>query len=136
MVLGGLLAGGLLGGGLAGCGGATSSGAASTPPPTVPTTSAVPPAAGTSPAGPARTVVVTGRRIRPAPSTVDLARGQTLRLTLTVDRDDRLHAHGLEVERDVRAGRPVTVDLTATTTGAFEVELHDPPLRLFTIAVR
>ncbi|HET7475588.1 MAG TPA: hypothetical protein VFJ97_06130 [Dermatophilaceae bacterium] len=101
-----------------------------------PTTSRTSTATTTTPQGPVRTVVVTGRKISPPPETVDLRVGQTLTLTLTVNHDDRLHAHGFDVEEKVTAGRPLTVALTAEQPGVYEVELHDPELRLFEVAIR
>jgi hypothetical protein len=67
---------------------------------------------------------------------VDLAVGQTLTLTVTSDHDDQLHAHGFEVERDLKAGTPTVVALKGTVPGVYEVELHHPPLKLLSVAVR
>lgn len=81
-------------------------------------------------------VTVTGTTVTPPPAQVDLAVGQTLELVVTSDHDDQLHAHGFEVAAELRAGTPSTVRLTATETGVFEVETHEPALTLLTVAVR
>lgn len=82
-------------------------------------------------------ITITGREVSPAPSTLDLARGEKLRLVITADQDMELHAHGLgEVEAELIAGQPVTIELSTGSTGQFEVETHDPNLRLLLVAVR
>ncbi len=72
----------------------------------------------------------------PAPTTVDLAVGQTLTVVVTSDQDNELHAHGFEVKADLKAGQPSTITLTGTTPGRFGVETHHPSLTLLTVAVR
>ena len=72
----------------------------------------------------------------PAPATIDLKVGETLTLVVTSDHDDEIHAHGFEVEGELKAGTPSTVTITGTDPGLFEVETHEPPLRLMMIAVR
>jgi plastocyanin len=79
---------------------------------------------------------VTGSAVTPAPAQVDLPVGQTLTLVVTSDHDDQLHAHGFEVEEDIKAGVPATIALTGKDPGVYEVELHHPALTLLTVAVR
>ncbi|HYQ32168.1 MAG TPA: hypothetical protein VEQ83_03075 [Lapillicoccus sp.] len=79
---------------------------------------------------------MTGSTITPAPTQVDLPVGQTLTLVVTSDHDDQLHAHGFEVEEDIKAGVPATIALTGKDPGVYEVELHHPALTLLTVAVR
>lgn len=113
---------------------ADSSGSATTPPSAKsPTT---PPAAGDTPAGRTIKVTIAGKKVSPAPTTVDLEIGEKLTLVITSDHDDELHAHGFDVEGHLRAGTPSTVTLTGTQAGLYEVETHEPPLRLMMIAVR
>jgi len=81
-------------------------------------------------------VTVTGSNVTPAPAQVDLPVGQTLTLVVTSDHDDELHAHGFEVETELKAGVPATVTLTGKDPGVFEVETHHPALTLLTVAVR
>src|SRR5689334_12724050 len=73
-------------------------------------------------------VTVNGKLVTPAPTRVRIALGQTLRLVVTADHDDELHAHGFEVERELKAGVPLTLDLTTKEPGLYEVELHHPEL--------
>jgi hypothetical protein len=81
-------------------------------------------------------VTVKGKEVTPAPETVNIAVGQSLTVAVTSDHDDTLHAHGFEVEEDIKAGQRVEVTVKGAQTGVFEFELHHPELRLFQVAVR
>lgn len=89
-----------------------------------------------SPAQRTVTVTVTGSRVTPAPRTVELAVGETMTLTVTSDHADQLHVHGFDIEKELPAGTPVSVELTGESPGVYEVETHHPELRLLKIAVR
>ena len=101
--------------------------------------------AATSPATPSSTkpegrrfvVTVQGKKITPAPATLNLAVGESLTVVVTSDHDDQLHSHGFnDLEEDVTAGKPLEVKVTGAETGVFEFELHHPELLLFKVAVR
>jgi len=81
-------------------------------------------------------VTVTGKTVTPAPAQVELPVGSTLELVVTSDHDDELHAHGFDEEATLKAGVPTTLRLTAKEPGRYEVETHEPPLTLLTVAVR
>ncbi len=87
---------------------------------------------------PVRTLVVSvrGNQVSPAPSRVSLARGQTLRVVITSDRDDTVHAHGFDVEKPLVAARPTTLLLTGGAPGQYEIETHHLGLRLLVVLVR
>ncbi|HET7399997.1 MAG TPA: hypothetical protein VFJ94_15890 [Intrasporangium sp.] len=95
---------------------------------------------GASPATPGaavtRTVTITGSRVDPAPSQVELAAGDRLVLVVTSDHDDELHAHGFDVSAALKAGVAATVTLSGATPGVYDVETHEPALTLLTVAVR
>ena len=44
--------------------------------------------------------------------------------------------HGFEVEREAKAGQPVAIVLTGGESGLYEVETHQPELRLLQLLVR
>lgn len=120
---------------VAGCGGSADSPAAQG------ASASAPGASGTAtPSAPAggRTLAVriTGKQVDPAPAEVQVAPGQTLTLTVTSDHDDELHAHGFEVEQELKAGVPTTVQLRTDLPGSYEVETHHPALRLLSVVVR
>lgn len=82
-------------------------------------------------------VTVAGTTVTPAPAQVDLRIGEALDLTVTIDHDDELHAHGFgDLEAELKAGVRTTVRLVGTESGVFEVETHEPALTLLTVAVR
>ena len=126
---------------LAGCSGGSPTPAADTTPttsasPSTSATSSTPSATTSTSTGRTIAITVTGSTITPAPTQVDLPVGQTLTLVVTSDHDDQLHAHGFEVEEDIKAGVPATIALTGKDPGVYEVELHHPALTLLTVAVR
>ena len=82
------------------------------------------------------TVDVRGGRVEPAPARVEVDPGTQVRLVLTSDADNELHVHGVELERAVTANQPLTVTFIADQAGVYDVELHDPQLLLFKLAVR
>lgn len=90
----------------------------------------------TSAAGRSLRVTITGRTVTPAPSQAQVKPGETLTLVVTSDHDDELHAHGFEVEEELKAGVPTTVALKTDLPGVYEVETHHPPLRLLSVAVQ
>ena len=95
-----------------------------------------PAASSSSAAGRTLRVTITGRTVTPAPSQVQVKPGETLTLVVTSDHDDELHAHGFQVEKELKAGVPTTVVLKTDLPGVYEVETHHPPLRLLSVAVQ
>ncbi len=81
-------------------------------------------------------ISISERKVKPAPDRIKLAKGELLRLNITSDRDDSLHIHGFEIERELFAGRPALIELRGGPPGLYEVETHNPPLRLLQLEVR
>lgn len=81
-------------------------------------------------------VSVRDGKVRPAPRRVEVGQGETVRLVVTSDVDDQIHVHGYEVEADLEAGRPTSVEFRADTPGVFEVETHEDGLELVQLEVR
>ena len=119
---------------------ASSTSSTSTAPAEASTSVSPPPSTTTPPAsdlgGRTLEVIVTGRQVEPAPSTVSLGVGDRLTLVVTSDHDDTLHIHGFDVEKPLTAGRATSVTLTGKQPGVYEVETHHPELRLLKIAVK
>jgi plastocyanin len=89
-----------------------------------------------TPAGKRITITINGKDVTPAPETVAVEVGETLTLVVTSDHDDEIHAHGFEVEGELKAGKASTITLTGEQPGVYEVETHHPALRLLMVAVR
>jgi hypothetical protein len=133
----GLLAGLVLALALGGCASGDDSDAASTSSPSAKT-------GGSTTSGEATeteqavevSVAVTDGKVEPKPRRVEVAKDSQVRLIVTSDVDDELHVHGYEVEAELEAGRPTTVELVADQTGIFEVETHESELELLQLEVR
>ena len=82
------------------------------------------------------TVSVRDGKVTPKPRRVEVPLGDQVRLQVTSDVDDELHVHGYEVEADLEAGRPTTVEFVADQSGIFEVETHESDLELLQLEVR
>ncbi|MFK3734326.1 hypothetical protein ACI2LJ_29125 [Streptomyces sp. NPDC088090] len=105
----------------------------STPPSPPP---ASPPASDPTPAGRTLDIRVTGSTVTPAPSRVELRKGERITLRVTSDRADTVHVHGYDREAALTPGTPATLGLTADRTGLFEVETHESGLVLTQLVVR
>jgi plastocyanin len=81
-------------------------------------------------------VTIAGGQVDPPPARVDVRVGQTVRITVTSDEPDKLHVHGYDIETELAAGQPATVELVADQPGLFEVETHEQALQLFQLVVQ
>ena len=66
-------------------------------------------------------------KLTPSGQKLDVKVGQTVRLTVTSDADDEIHAHtgGDGYELKVKAGQPATGEFVLSSPGSFEVESHN-----------
>ncbi|MFF9504300.1 hypothetical protein [Streptomyces sp. NPDC014656] len=109
----------------------------STPPsPPATSSSTVDPDPASTPAGRTLDIRVTGSTVTPAPSRVELRKGERITLRVTSDRADTVHVHGYDREAALAPGTPATLALTADRTGLFEVETHESGLVLTQLVVR
>jgi Flp pilus assembly protein TadG len=81
-------------------------------------------------------VAVKDGKVEPPTHRVDVKVGQKVRLTVTSDQDDELHIHGVDIEKPLHAGRPLTVEFAENQSGVFEVETHESNLQLVQLEVR
>ena len=94
--------------------------------------SSSPTASSPSTSAPAAAAVVTldiaikDHQVSPNGEKVNVAKGQTVKMTVTSDSDDEIHAHtgGEGFELEVKAGKPATGEFVASQAGSFEVESH------------
>jgi cobalamin biosynthesis protein CbiD len=81
-------------------------------------------------------VAVTDGKVEPKPRRIEVAKDSQVRLIVTSDVDDAVHVHGYEIEAELEAGRPTTVEFVADQSGIFEVETHESELELLQLEVR
>jgi plastocyanin len=81
-------------------------------------------------------VAITDGSVDTAEDSVEVAVGETVRLTVTSDVDDEVHVHGVEQTAELSAGSPTTLEFSPTEPGVYEVETHESGLLLFQLIVR
>ncbi|WP_043223859.1 hypothetical protein [Streptomyces sp. NRRL F-5193] len=89
-----------------------------------------------TPTGRTLDIRVTGSTVTPAPSRVELKKGERITLRVTSDRPDTVHVHGYDREATLTPGTPAALTLTADRAGLFEVETHESGLVLTQLVVR
>lgn len=81
-------------------------------------------------------ITVTGKKVTPQPRMVNISVGESLTVTVTSDHDNTLHAHGFDIEQPVKAGQRLDITVRGAQPGVYDIELHNPELRLLQVAVR
>ena len=81
-------------------------------------------------------VSVQDGEVDPPTQRVEVEQGQQVRLIVTSDVDDQIHVHGFDVEGELEAGQPTTIEFEADQTGLFEVETHETELLLLQLEIR
>lgn len=66
---------------------------------------------------------------------IDVTRGDTVRLTVTVDAPAHVHVHGYDLLRDATPDRPARFRFEADAEGVFEVELEDTATQIARLKV-
>lgn len=61
--------------------------------------------------------------------------GVPVLLTVNSDVADEAHLHGVDMVYTIPAGKPTTLRLATTMTGAFELELHTTPVTIGVLEV-
>jgi heme/copper-type cytochrome/quinol oxidase subunit 2 len=81
-------------------------------------------------------VSVKDGKVSPKAHRVKVAEGSPVQILVSSDVDDEVHVHGYDIERELSAGQPTTIEFTANQTGVFEVETHQSSLLLLQLQVR
>jgi hypothetical protein len=55
---------------------------------------------------------------------LEATEGETVRFRVRSDTDEEIHVHAYDIEREVPAGKTITVSFKATITGIVEIEFH------------
>jgi hypothetical protein len=82
------------------------------------------------------TVSIVDGSVSPAPTRIEVARGQTVRVTVTSDVTDMVHVHGYDRSVALQPGVAGTVEFVADLDGLYDVETHEQDLQLFQLVVR
>ena len=69
------------------------------------------------------------------PDRVEVARGETVRITVTADVVDEVHVHTYDLKADVGPNSPAVITFVADVSGVFEVELEERGVELFQLEV-
>jgi FtsP/CotA-like multicopper oxidase with cupredoxin domain len=108
-------------------------------PATVEQTTATEPTA-TAPAAPAEPAATRIRVRGGAPvggvQTIEVEKGDRIRLTVSSDQSDEVHVHGYDLERPVGPDAPARFSFTADADGIFEVELHGSGTQIASLEVQ
>jgi hypothetical protein len=55
---------------------------------------------------------------------IEVAKGDTVRIVVSSDVEDEIHLHGYDIERQASPGKPARFKFKADVEGAFELESH------------
>jgi FtsP/CotA-like multicopper oxidase with cupredoxin domain len=55
---------------------------------------------------------------------IEVAKGDTVRIVVSSDVEDEIHLHGYDIERHAAPGKPARFKFKADVEGAFELESH------------
>jgi plastocyanin len=67
---------------------------------------------------------IQGGQVVGGPKTVEVARGDAVRLVVAADAPDEIHVHGYDITRNAGPGAPARFVFRADLEGVFEVESH------------
>jgi heme/copper-type cytochrome/quinol oxidase subunit 2 len=80
---------------------------------------------GSKPAAPKVTrIAIKGDGVQGGVKTIEVKKGDPVRIVVTVDKLHHLHLHGWDVEKDATPGKPAKFNVTAKNEGEFELESH------------
>ncbi|MET0762861.1 MAG: hypothetical protein ABWZ63_11100 [Thermoleophilaceae bacterium] len=76
------------------------------------------------PEPPVTRVRIKGGQVVGGPKTVEVARGDAVRLVVAADAPDEIHVHGYDITKNAGPGTPARFVFRADLEGVFEVESH------------
>jgi FtsP/CotA-like multicopper oxidase with cupredoxin domain len=78
-----------------------------------------------APAQPAVTrIAIAGGSVQGGARTIEIERGETVRIVVTADAPDEIHLHGYDVTLSAAPGQPARFRFRADAEGEFEMESH------------
>ena len=66
-----------------------------------------------------------GHRPVGGPKSIEVKKGDRVRVVVTSDAADEVHLHGYDITRDTAPGRPARFSFKANLEGAFDMESHE-----------
>ena len=81
-------------------------------------------------------ISVANGKVDPPTHRQEVAQGDTVTLVVTSDEADEVHVHGVDIEKETKAGEPTTVEFEVPDAGLYEVETHESGLQLLQLEVR
>jgi len=73
---------------------------------------------------PVTRISLTGGAIAGDVKSIEVAKGDTVRIVVSSDVEDEIHLHGYDIEREAAPGKPARFKFKADVEGAFELESH------------
>jgi FtsP/CotA-like multicopper oxidase with cupredoxin domain len=73
---------------------------------------------------PVTRISVKGGVIQGDVKSIEVAKGDTVRIVVSSDVDDEIHLHGYDIEKEAAPGKPARFKFKADVEGAFELESH------------
>jgi hypothetical protein len=72
----------------------------------------------------AERIQLRGGELVGGPKTIEVTKGERVRIVVSADAEDDIHLHGYDIERKVQPGKPARFNLVASIEGQFEMESH------------
>jgi FtsP/CotA-like multicopper oxidase with cupredoxin domain len=69
-------------------------------------------------------IQVRGGTVVGGAKTIEVSKGDTVRIVVSADAPDELHVHGYDITRNAGPGQPARFRFKANAEGAFEIESH------------
>jgi FtsP/CotA-like multicopper oxidase with cupredoxin domain len=73
---------------------------------------------------PVARISVKGGAIAGDVKSIEVAKGDTVRIVVSSDVEDEIHLHGYDIEKEAAPGKPARFEFKADVEGAFELESH------------
>jgi len=67
---------------------------------------------------------IRGGAVAGGPKTIEVVKGDAVRIVVTADAADEIHLHGYDISRSAAPGQPARFRFKADAEGAFEIESH------------
>jgi predicted flavoprotein YhiN len=66
---------------------------------------------------------------------IKATQGDQVSFEVKSPKDDEVHVHGYNIEKPVKAGKPLTISFKATINGVFDIEVHSTDTQIGQLTV-